>query len=70
MYYAYITQNALNNAKAEIEALKIPSQVEITNKELTQAILDSDKYKKLEAKDKALKENAIWKTRCLKKKII
>ena len=70
LYYIVITQTTLKSQENEISTLKLPSQIEITNQELTQSILDSAKYEKLEAENKRLKENAIWKQRCLEKKIL
>ena len=53
-----------------IEQLKTLSPIEIDEIELKTAQLDSEKHEILEADHKKLKELAIWKTRCLKKKII
>ena len=56
--------------KNTIEQLKELSPIEIDEIDLKKAQLDSEKYAKLEAENKRLKEMSVWKTRCLKKKIV
>jgi len=56
--------------QAVIGQLKILSPIEIDNIDLQKANLNIEKYTKLEAENKKKKEQAIWKTRCLKKKLV
>ena len=61
---------SLLQAQSKIEQLKELSPIEIDEIDLKKAQLDSEKYAKLEAENKRLKEMSVWKTRCLKKKIV
>ncbi len=76
-YKNYSDITRLNNAhkeiikyKMQIDELQEPSQIEKDEIELKKAELDSIAYWKLEAESKKRKEESIWKTRCLKKKIV
>ena len=60
----------LLQAQTKIEQLSKLSPIEIDEIDLKTSQLDSEKYAKLEEENKRLKELAVWKTRCLKKKII
>jgi len=69
-YSNYTLQQEIKKTKLEMQLLKQPSQIEIMWDELKKAIMNSKIYSKKEIEYKNKKEQAIWKTRCLKKKII
>ena len=69
-YSNYTLQQEIKKTKLEMQVLKQPSQIEKMWDELKKAIIDSKIYSKKEIEYKNKKEQAIWKTRCLKKKII
>ncbi len=76
-YNSYTNSMNLENAHKEIiqyqmqiDELEKPSQIELDEIDLKKAEVNAIAYWKLEAESKARKEQAIWKTRCIKKKII
>lgn len=60
----------LQKEKIKSEKLQELSQIEIDQLDLQKAEYDSIRYAEEEAQYKKLKEESIWKTRCLKKKMI